>query len=178
MMKCNRVLALVLVMVMAAAKTRAEEPTDRGDLAPLARLVGEWNLEAKWVDGTPVRARAVYRWGLGGTIMTARMFVIDGADERQRYEEVMAWDRRRQSIVDISFSVDGAINEILVEPRDDDTLLFGWTPYHPSKAGKVRQTIRFDGKNRYVWIVERNAEGAWKQIMEGTWVRAPGDDKQ
>ena len=176
-MKLGLLLTLTLVVLSSSRVTRAQEKgSDR--LAPLARFAGAWTLDAKWADGTPLRARAVYEWGLGGKIMRARTFIINGTDERQRYEDVIAWDPRRESIVDVSFSVDGAINEMLVESKDEHTLLFGWKPYHEGKPGRVRQTITFDDKDRFVWIVELNTEGEWKQIMEGTWVRAKTDEKR
>ena len=176
-MKLRLLLALMLVVTSFPRVIRADEQGSER-LAPLARFAGEWTLDAKWADGTPLKARAVYEWGLGGKIMRAKTFIINGADERQRYEDVIAWDPRRASIVDVSFSVDGAINEILVESRDENTLRFGWKPYHEGKPGRVRQTITFQGKDRFVWVVELNAEGEWKQIMEGTWVRAKTDEKR
>ena len=170
----HRSLPLAFMLVVALSPVNADDATDAGKLAPLSRFVGQWTLDAKWADGTPLKARAVHEWGLEKKILKARIFIIDGDTERQRYEEVMAYDPRRNSLVDISFSIDGAVNETLIETKDQDTLLFGWTPYHADKPAKVRQTIRFEGNDKYVWRVELNAEREWKQIMEGTWVRAGG----
>ena len=161
---------LVFALVMFAGVARAGE---EGELAPLARFVGEWRLAAKWADGTALRARAEYEWGLEKKIMRGRTFIIDAeGKERQRYEDVMAWDGRRGSLVDVSFSVDGAVNEIVVEKKDEDTLLWGWTPYLEGREGKVRQTIQFKGEDRFAWVVELKGEEGWRKIMEGTWVRA------
>ena len=176
-MKLRLPLTLMLVLLAFPRVTPAQEKGAER-LAPLSRFIGDWTLDANWSDGTPLRARAVYEWGLGGKILRARTFIITGADERQRYEDVIAWDPRRESIVDVSFSVDGAINEILVESKDENTLLFGWKPYHEGKPGRVRQTITFEAKDRFVWVVELNAEGDWKQIMQATWVRAKTNEKR
>jgi hypothetical protein len=168
-MKIGPCVVLVLVGLVAAV-ARGEEA---GKLEPLARFVGEWTLDAKWADGTALRARAEYELGLEKKIMRGRTFIIDAeGKERQRYEDVMAWDGRRGSLVDVSFSVDGAVNEIVVEKKDEVTLLWGWTPYQEGREGKVRQTIQFKGEDRFAWVVELKGEEGWRKIMEGTWVRA------
>jgi hypothetical protein len=163
------------MVALALPAARADDATGAGKLAPLSRFVGQWTLDAEWTDGTPLKARAEYEWGLEKRILRGRTFLL-GAEgkERQRYEDIMAWDARRASIVDASFSVDGAVNEIIVEEKDDDTLLWGWKPYVEGREGRVRQTIRFEGNDRFVWIVELNGEAGWQQIMEGTWKRVNG----
>jgi hypothetical protein len=171
----KRFLPVTFMLVLALTPVNAaDDAADAGKLAPLSRFAGQWTLDAKWADGTPLKARAVYEWGLEKKILRAKTFIVNGDEERQRYEDVMAYDPRREALVDVSFSIDGTVNEIVIEKKDEDTLLFGWTPYHADKPAKVRQTIRFEGNDKFVWRVELNAEGEWKQIMEGAWARNRG----
>ena len=54
-----------LAMLVTVGSAAAGDP-----LAPLGRFAGEWEVDGKWSDGSPLRARNVYAWGLGMKIMT------------------------------------------------------------------------------------------------------------
>jgi len=87
----------------------AEEQGSEPGLTALERFAGEWEVDGKWSDGQPLRARGVYQWGLGKKIMTAKTFVGDGDKEYQRYESVMAWHPEKKSLFQISFAFDIAL---------------------------------------------------------------------
>jgi hypothetical protein len=148
-----------------------EKPAGQDHLAPLAQFVGEWEVDGKWSHGSPLHARGVYAWGLGKKIMTAKTFVKNGDKEYQRYEAVMAWHPEKKSLFQISFAFDGSLTEVLMEPKDRDTLHVGWTPFAAGKPSKVRQVLRFVDNDHFRWVVSIQEGTGWKQIMDATWVR-------
>src|SRR4051794_2481569 len=90
-MKRLCLLTATLTVAALVGHARADEkPAAADKLAPLARFVGEWEVDGTWSDGKALHARGVYSWGLGKTILHAKTFVRDGDREYQRYEGVMA----------------------------------------------------------------------------------------
>jgi hypothetical protein len=148
-----------------------DKPPVEDKLAPLERFVGEWAVEGKWADGQSLHARNFCEWGLGMKILKAKTFVRDGEKEYQRYEGVFAWHPEKKSLFQISFAYDGSMTQTLIQPRDKDTLLIGWTPFAPEAPGRVRQTIVFLDPDHYRWTVEVKQGEQFKQIIEATWKR-------
>jgi hypothetical protein len=145
------------------------KPTNR--LAPLERFVGEWVIDGRWSNGQELHARSVYEWGVGRQVLKARTYVRDGDREYQRYDAVLAWHPRKNSLFEISFSFQGEVSEYLIEATDADTLLIGSKPYTESQPGKVRQTIKFTGRDSFRWTVTLQTDQGWQPIMDGTWRR-------
>jgi hypothetical protein len=164
-------MATAALLCLAAVARPDDKPAAEDKLAPLQRFVGEWEADAQWADGSPLHARDVIEWGLDKKILKARTFVRDGDKEYQRYEAVMAWRPDRKCLYEISFAFDGEISEYVIESKDADTLLVGWTPYNPDKPSKVRQVIKFLDKDSYRWTITVKDGDDWKQIMDATWKR-------
>jgi hypothetical protein len=165
-------LLAVLVVLGGAGLMRAEDkPPAEDKLAPLARFVGEWAVEGKWADGTGLRARNVCEWGLDKKILKTKSFVRNGDKEYQRYEGIFAWHPEKKSLFQISFAYDGSMTQTLVQSKDKDTLLIGWTPFAPETPSRVRQTIVFLDQDHYRWTVEVKQGEEFKQIIEATWKR-------
>jgi hypothetical protein len=137
----------------------------------LARFIGEWQVEGTWADGSKLQARGVYSWGLGKKILKAKTFVMDKGKEYQRYDGVMAWHPDKKCLFQISFAFDGHISETVIEPKGDDTLQIGFTPFHRDQPGMVRQVIKFKDKDHFVWTVTLKQGEKWKQLIEATWAR-------
>lgn len=163
-------LCAALLATIATADEKAE-PTADAKLAPLARFAGVWTVDGKWSDGNELHARAVYEWGLGGKILTARTFVKDADKEYQRYESTMAWHPRKNCLYEISFAFDGNLSEHRIETKEDDTLLIDFTPLDPESPGKVRQTLRFVDRDHHTWKVELKTDAGWQTLIDATWVR-------
>ena len=109
-------------------------------MAPLARFVGEWQVEGRWSSGEPLKARSVYEWGLGKKILVAKTYVIDKDNkEYQRYEAIFAWHPEKESLYEITFDHAGNISEVLIETKEKDTFHVGYTPFHADKPQPVRQ---------------------------------------
>jgi hypothetical protein len=163
--------AALAVLAAIGHAAAGDKPGAKDKLAPLARFVGEWEVDGKWSDGSPLHARGVYAWGLGKHILTAKTFVQDGKKEYQRYEGVMAWHPEKKSLFQISFAFDGSLTETLIESKDKDTLHLGWTPFAEGKPSKVRQVIRFLDNDRFQWVVSLQEGDGWKQLIDATWKR-------
>jgi hypothetical protein len=164
-------LAALTLCASAAGGAAADKPAAANPLAALERFAGEWVVDGKWADGSPLHARTVYEWGLGKKIMKARTFVQNGASEYQRYEGILAWHPEKKCLFQISFAFDGALSENRIETKGPDTLRIGWVPFHKDKPARVRQVITFQGKDRFRWVVSLKSGTEWKQLIDATWKR-------
>jgi hypothetical protein len=172
--RLTHVWALLVTAVLLVAGVSADdkpEPKVDPKLAPLARFAGEWTVDGKWSDGNELHARAVYEWGLGGKILTARTFIKEADRENQRYESTMAWHPRKNCLYEISFAFDGNLTEHRIETKDEDTLLIDFSPFDPENPGKVRQTLRFVDRDHHTWKVELKTDAGWQTLIDATWVR-------
>jgi hypothetical protein len=170
--------ALALTLLAALDGTQslpaADAPAGSAEdhLAPLARFVGEWQVDGKWADGTPLHARSVTAWGVNKKIIVEKIFVKDAdKPEYQRYEGIMAWDPKKKSLFDISFAFDGDMSETLIDSVDKDTLHFGYRPFHEGEPSVVRQIIHFTGNDAYEWTVSLKQGNDWANIIQATWRR-------
>jgi hypothetical protein len=161
-----------VMILMPAFAPGGDAPAEKKDpLAPLARFVGEWQVEGQWSSGDKLQARGVYEWGLGKKILKAQTFVMNGDKEYQRYESVMAWHPKKKCLYEITFSYDGSINEVVMESKDHDTVHIGYTPFHADQPQTVRQILKFKDNDHFVWTVTMKQGDEWKQLIEATWVR-------
>jgi hypothetical protein len=166
-----RILAVLAALGFGGSLRAAEKPQAEDRLAPLERFVGAWTVDGKWSDGQSLQARSVYEWGLGRKILKAKTFVRNGDKEYQRYEGILAWNPDKKSLFEISFTYDGSMTQVLIESKDKDTLLLGWTPFAPGKPAPVRQTIVFLDNDHFRWTVELKQGEEFKQIIAATWKR-------
>jgi hypothetical protein len=173
--KFRSLLVNAVILWALPGATLAADPqsaADRGHLAPLARFVGgQWIIHGHWANGESLTARAVYEWGIANKIIVAKTFVMNGDKEYQRYEGVFAWHPKKKSLVQYSFAYNGDLTESVIDIKDEDTINVGWTPYSGGQPGNVRQILKFQGENSFVWTVAVKAGDKWNQIMEGTWER-------
>jgi len=154
-----------------AAEDKRLVTAETDHLAPLERFIGHWAVDGKWSDGNELHARTVYEWGVGKKIITAKTFVKDKDKEYQRYEGVLAWHPKKKSLYEISFSCEGAISEVIVENKDKDTLLIGYTPFENDQPSNVRQSLHFKDKDTFTWTVLLKDGDEWKKLIEADWKR-------
>jgi hypothetical protein len=168
--------AFFLPLVALAACVRcgvsaADAPAE-DRLAPLARFIGEWEVDGKWSDGSALHARAVYTWGVNKKILVGKTFVKDPAKgEYQRYEGILAWHPKKKSLYEVSFAYNGDISEVLIDQADKDTLHLGYRPYNEGEPANVRQILHFTGDDAFVWTVSVKSDAGWNQLIEATWHR-------
>jgi hypothetical protein len=168
----NGVILWVLPIAGAAPAGDEQPAADKGHLAPLARFVGgQWVIHGRWSNGEDLKARSVYEWGIANKIIVAKTYVMNGDKEYHRYEGIFAWHPKKKSLVQFSFAYNGDLTETVMEIKDKDTVHVGWTPYNPGQPGNVRQVLKFQDDNSFVWTVALKNGDKWDQIMEGTWER-------
>jgi hypothetical protein len=162
-----------LLAFLAAAGVAAadDRPVATDSMGALSRFAGEWETHGKWSTGEELRARGTYEWGLGKKILKAQTFVMNGDKEYQRYESILAWHPKKKTLFEISFAYNGEISEVIVERMDPDTFHIGWVPFAEGQPANVRQTIHFEGDDRFVWTVQLKSADGWKQLIETTWRR-------
>jgi hypothetical protein len=166
--------ALFAALATGAAARSGDEPSAHPEdlLAPFARYIGEWEVDAKWSDGTPLHARATYAWGINKKIIIAKTFVRDPQKgEYQRYEGVMAWHPKKKSLFEVSFAYNGEVSEVLIDVADKDTLHVGYRPYEEGQPANVRQVLRLTDPDTMVWTVSLKSGDKWDQIIEAAWHR-------
>jgi hypothetical protein len=169
---CRWVAITVASTMLALPSGRADDKLGANPMAPLERFVGgQWVVDGKWANGEALHARTIYEWGLGKKIIRAKTFVKSEGAEYQRYEGILTWHPKKKCLVEISFAVDGALTEYVLETKDADTLDIGWRPYDDGEPNKVRQTLKFKDRDSFVWTVWLNTGEKWQQLIEATWHR-------
>jgi len=88
---------------------------------------------------------------------------MNGDKEYQRYESVMAWPRRRSVFTRSLLTNNGNINEVVMEPKNADTLHIGYTPFHADEPQKVRQILKFKDNDHFVWTVNVKQGDDWNR---------------
>jgi hypothetical protein len=173
LLPASAMLGLFIFLGLLPGRVIADTPAGPEDrLAPLARFVGEWEVDGKWSDGTPLQARTTFAWGVNKKIIVGKTFVKDPQKgEYQRYEGIYAWNPKKKSLYEISFAYNGDISEVLIEMADKDTLHVGYQPFNEGEPAKVRQILHFTGDNAFVWTVSLNNGTGWTKLIEATWRR-------
>lgn len=167
--KLGRLASLVLAAILCGTAAADRKPTD--PLAPLAPFVGEWVVDGKWASGQPLHARAIYEWSEHHRVIRARTYVRNGDAEYLRYEAVLGWHPRKRTLFEVSFAYNGELSEYRIEPVGSDTLRIGWAPFDGNETPRVRQTIRLQGKDAFLWTVLLKDGDGWKPLIEATWRR-------
>jgi hypothetical protein len=165
------VVLLAAAPACAGGKTTPENKAASEALALLDRFVGEWTVDGKWSSGEELHARTIYEWRLGKKIMMTRTYVMDKGKEYQRYEGIFAWRPELKLLYQVSFSFDGSMTEVVVEPEGEASLKIGFTPFAPDRESKVRQVIRLVDNNRFQWTVLLKTGDKWEQLIDATWKR-------
>ena len=163
--------ALVVLGSLARYSFADDTQAEENKLGALEPFLGEWEIHSRWADGNELHARNVIDWGIAKKFITAKTFVKDGSREYQRYDAVMGWHPKKNSLFQISFTYNGEINETIIEPVEKDTLHLGWKPFTEGQPSPVRQIIQFTGKDSYLWTVLLKDGDNWKKLIEGTWTR-------
>ena len=177
MIKHSLVAGMVAFLLPALAPGDDTSAAKNDPLEPLTRFIGELQVEGQWSSGDKLQARGVYEWGLGKKILKARTFVGTGDKEYQRYESIMTWHPKKKCLYEITFAYDCNISEVVIEPKDRDTLLIGYTPFHADQPQNVRQVLKFKDNDHFVWTVLLKQGEEWKQIIEATWERQGADSR-
>lgn len=151
------------------AQSQATGPSNRvsaqSSLAPLAHLVGgQWRGQIILLDGTVIRARHVFEWGLGGMILKSKTYGAFGdARERLVYEGLFAWHPENKKIVFREVAAYGATNDGTIEPEVNG-LHYSWTQHSQDGATEFRETLLFPDSDHYVSEAFKRTEDGWEKF--------------
>jgi hypothetical protein len=162
---------LVIMMCLTLGAEPASQPASaQQGLDMLKKMVGgEWTVEAKWSDGSPLKAREAFEMGAGDRFVYCKTFAsrADGT-EYMRYNtmfgvmdgKLTAW----------AFSYDGTAETSTMEV-DGNTL---WIKREvKSGEGKaiLKQSITLVDNDHFNWKVWMESGASTTQLMDGMWVR-------
>jgi len=139
---------------------------------PVDTLVGIWQIDAAWSDGTALWAQAEYRPVLDGAFVEGRVFVRDGDGPLyQRYRSLFVGTAGGDSAVAHTFSADGSYAESLLQV-DGPVITTEWS------AGETTISERMELESSEVmrWQVWTTAAGGDRTlVMDGRWRRTAAD---
>ena len=164
-----RVGAMALgLAVLFCGSARAADET--GPLEKVARLLGEWRIEAQWTGGEALKGRQTYEWGLNKKFIVAKTFVTknDGSGEYQRYESVFGV--KDGKLVSYNFTYDGT-SSVSEAQLDGDTLRITGKVGGSGGAVVIKQELVLSTGTESRWQVWVVRDGKEEQVMDGTWRR-------
>ncbi|MGH9789178.1 MAG: SRPBCC family protein [Candidatus Acidiferrales bacterium] len=166
-----------LVPLPAAAQAAAPaKPAAEAEnpLAPLAHLVGgQWRGELTLRDGTVIRARHRFEWGLNGAILKSKTYgAVGERAERLVYEGVFAWHPEKKALVFREFSAFGGVNEGTITP-EGNALHYSWADYDKNGVTEYQETLRFPDRDHYTSEAHKKTIGGWEKILDTAFAREP-----
>lgn len=189
-MNSHRMILLALLLLCGSLAARADEPASRpqeatqaksesaaNPLAPLAQLVGgQWRGQITLIDGTVIRARHIYEWGLGGKIIKSKTHgAIGDGPEALVYEGLFAWHPEKKKIAFQEVAAYGGTNEGTIEPEGSALHCF-WTQYSSSGATVYKETLLFPDNDRYTSEAHKKTDNGWEKFTaESIFRREPLD---
>jgi hypothetical protein len=148
-----------------------------GSIAKMAPFLGNWEIEAKWADGTPLWARNEYRVGIGGKFVEANTYSKDKeGNVYERYATVFGYDEKAKHYAAHGFTFDGSMKVTPFELSDDNGHLVyssQWKVGEGDQATEFKQSVTFLDNDSYRWLVSsRKPNADWEPMMDGVWKRA------
>jgi hypothetical protein len=143
------------------------------DLSAAKFLVGEWMLDAKWANGTPLTARALYAFENDGVAIAGRTIVIDEkGGEKQRDLAVFAM--KDGALHQFVFHQDGSTRITPARAGEGGAIVFEWVKpaSAPGKADiPIRQVWTPIDARHWRWQSFSQLKGEWHSSVDGTWTR-------
>lgn len=181
-----RTIYLITAMMLGVAGVGqqsglASEPTTMPaegrtlNLSAASFLVGDWTLDAKWANGSPLVARASYAFENDGVAIAGRTFVIDdrGA-EKQR--DLTIFGMKDGTLHQFVFHQDGSSRVTPARAGDGGAIVFEWVKpaSAPGKADiPIRQVWTPIDADHWRWQSFSQLKGEWHSSVNGVWTRKP-----
>ncbi len=163
-----------LLLFTSIAGGQPAPPTETeladGPLRLLSPLIGDWQIDATWADGSKLWGRTEYRVGLAGRFIDVRTFAKDGDGEvYQRYLSIYAYDPVKQQYWSHGFIFDGTQKSTPVEVEKNGNTIEMRSRWKMEET-HIRQTVTLHGDKSMTWEVYSSPDGKeWAQIMDGEW---------
>ena len=174
------VLALAVAATAVSPATAqvagSSDSTGADPLAPFERLIG-----GRWYLGD---AYQTFEWGVGRKSVVARMYFPGGgagsgvggdADTEDRLvsEMTFAWHPGEGTIRAWGVARDMGVDLFEYETRvEGETFVHDLRAWGPAASdAPQRETWELVGPDRYLWTLLEMREGAWTEVMSGTFER-------
>ena len=146
-----------------------------GPMAKLTPLLGEWEINAVWANGSPLWARNEYTVGVGGRFVEARTFAKNPQSGKiyQRYLTVFGYEEDKEQYTTWGFTYDGReqVVHFTVTEEDGETIIT--SEWEQAPGTSIRQSVTITaGSDAYGWkIWQKSGDNDWEEIMDGQWKR-------
>lgn len=164
-------------MVRKPVDWRETEPAEEGEAeTPAGMKLMERHVGGNWVvvrDAWDADDDAdFYRvnWGFGRRIAYIRTFELTKGKVTKKFEGAHYWHPRRKEVVFFQVGLDGTLFEG-TSSEERDVQQATWTAWHEGREIKLRQTIRFTGKDTSKSTIFEQDNGRWDQQMFVEFVR-------
>ena len=177
-MRHAAVMFTVLWTAMASIAVAFEAPQPRtklvdGPMAKLTPILGAWEIDAEWTDGSPLWARNEYRIGLGGKFVVANTYAKNSAGGiYHRYMTMFGYDAKDDTYYSWGFVYDGTMKRVPIQVDVGDGKLTLTSEWEASPGAMMRQKVTVAAKDHYEWQVWQQRDGDWSEIMNGQWKQA------
>jgi hypothetical protein len=172
-----KVVVSLSCFVAGASAQHELEPRTKlvdGPMMKLAPMLGTWEIESQWANGTPLWAKNEYFVGLGGRFVEAKTYSKNPAGKiYQRYHTIFGYDEAKQEYMSWGFTYDGTEKTLPVQVEESDGRVSLTSEWEQAPGSRIKQTVTIGADaGQYQWTVwSKEDDGDWTEIMDGTWKR-------
>ena len=172
---------LVLTCLLFSATTchgqNMPEPRAKlveGPMTRLAAVLGTWEIDTAWANGSSLWARNEYKVGLGGKFIEAKTYAKNRSGVAyQRYHTVFGYDESTKEYKSWGFTYDGTEKTVPIKVEEKDGKVTLTSEWSQDESSRIRQSVTIvDGDDHYEWKVwQQSGSEDWVEIMNGQWQR-------
>ncbi len=149
--------------------SRTAEPNEH--VKPLERLIGTWRTPANLGETDEgLNSYNVFSWGLGGQMLASKTYTVADGQESLAYEAWQYWHPGEESLKLTEISADGTIYEGTLSV-EGDVITYFWKAYAGERVIEFKQTITFEGDNRYLFAAFAKDGDNWRRVIGATFVK-------
>lgn len=177
--QCFMLLVLIYFLLFPTASHSQDLPKApvklvEGPMAKLAPILGTWEIDAEWANGSSLWARNEYKVGLGGKFVEAKTYAKNNSGVAyQRYLTVFGYDESSKEYTSWGFTYDGTEKTVPISVEEKEGKMTLTSEWSQDESTRIRQSVAIaDGDNHYEWKVWQKSESEdWIEIMNGKWKR-------
>lgn len=166
----NRFAAVIAVFALCATSiAQTTRPATLEDLK--FALGGEWKVDAKWANGTPLRAVVRFEYLFDGRFIRGESFRVDD-DGTRVPRELVIFSINNAELVQTAFNADGNTRTSIGQRDEDGSIVFESSRKNPDGSSTpLRQRIQRidDSTCRQTFMM--NIRGEWHTLIDAEWKR-------
>ncbi len=167
---------LVVTATVGAEFEPPAGPTElsEGPISKFQPLIGHWEIDTTWEDGTALWAHNEYRVGMGGQFVVADTYAKDDDGKLyHRYHTVFAYDAEKKQFMSYGFTYDGTVKSLPCQVSNEDGKLSITSQWLTEGAFECKQSVVMIDDDSYKWTVwmRPHVGDEWIEAMVGVWKR-------